>query len=87
MNGVINAAGMAAVMLKVGLACINPRFEGEASQADRTAARAALDARYLIQRAQKKALERRGQTAAKALTYFKFRFLRRPQTSQPGGHQ
>jgi len=54
MNGVINAAGLAAVMLKEGLACIDPRFQGDASQADLTTARAALDARYLIQRAQNK---------------------------------
>jgi hypothetical protein len=54
MNGVINAAVLAAVMLKACLACINPRFEGEASKADRNTARAALDARYLIQRAQNK---------------------------------
>jgi len=28
MNGVINAAGLATVMLKEGLACIDPRFQG-----------------------------------------------------------
>jgi hypothetical protein len=34
MIGVINAAGLAAVILNAGLACIDPRFQGEASQAD-----------------------------------------------------
>ena len=34
---------VATEMLKAGFACIDPRFEGEAAPADRTAARAALE--------------------------------------------
>ena len=41
---------MAAVMAGAGLACIDARFEGEADQVDRKAARAALAAAQLDQR-------------------------------------
>ena len=39
----LDGQNVAAVMLKAGLACIDPRFESEAAEDDRTAARAALE--------------------------------------------